>query len=130
VALDSFSLTRSQSENIKQIVKEKYGHAAQRVIEGKGLPADCCAELSCCDGSAASSCDPTTSNLYGEEQTNQLPEEAVKASLGYGNPTALAKLNPGETILDLSLQDGMRGFLAVLRGTMASQHVTADFHLI
>jgi arsenite methyltransferase len=94
-------------ENIKDIVREKYGQAAQRVIEGKGLPADCCAELSCCEGAAASSCDPITSNLYEEGQTDQLPEEAVKASLGCGNPTALAKLNAGETVLDLGSGSGI-----------------------
>jgi arsenite methyltransferase len=103
------------TDNIKEIVKEKYGQAAQRVIEGKGLPADCCAELSCCEGSAASSCDPITSNLYEEGQTKQLPEEALKASLGCGHPTALARLNAGETVLDLGSGGGIDVLLSARR---------------
>jgi arsenite methyltransferase len=102
-------------ENIKDIVREKYGQAAQRVIEGKGVPADCCAELSCCEGAAASSRDPITSNLYEEGQTNQLPEEAVKASLGCGNPTALAKLSPGQVVLDLGSGGGIDVLLSARR---------------
>ena len=92
---------------VKEIVKEKYGEAARRVIEGKGLPADCCAQTSCCEGSAAASCDPISSNLYDEAQAGQIPEGALKASLGCGNPTALAKLNPGETVLDLGSGGGI-----------------------
>jgi arsenite methyltransferase len=78
--------------NIKEIVKEKYGEAALRVGSGGS---------SCC-GSAPSStscCDPITSNLYDAAQAGQIPEEAMLASLGCGNPTALAQLNPGETVL-------------------------------
>jgi arsenite methyltransferase len=101
--------------NIKETVKEKYGQAARRVAEGKGLPADCCSETSCCEGSAASSCNPITSNLYEEVQTRELPEEAVKASLGCGNPTALAQLNPGETVLDLGSGGGIDVLLSAKR---------------
>jgi arsenite methyltransferase len=101
--------------NIKETVKEKYGQAARRVIERKGLPADCCSQTSCCEGSAASSCDPITSNLYEEVQTRELPEEALKASLGCGNPTALAKLNPGETVLDLGSGGGIDVLLSARR---------------
>jgi arsenite methyltransferase len=101
--------------NIKETVKEKYGKAARRVTEGKGLPADCCSQISCCEGSAASSCDPITSNLYEEGQTRELPEEAVKGSLGCGNPTALAQLNPGETVLDLGSGGGIDVLLSAKR---------------
>ena len=74
---------------LKQKVQEKYGAAARRVLEEKGLPADCCATTSCCDGAAAASCDPITSNLYDEAQAGQIPEQALKASLGCGT-SALA----------------------------------------
>jgi arsenite methyltransferase len=101
--------------NIKETVKEKYGEAARRVAEGTGLPADCCSKTSCCEGSAASSCDPITSNLYEEVQTRELPEDAVKASLGCGNPTALAKLSPGEIVLDLGSGGGIDVLLSAKR---------------
>ena len=80
---------------IKEIVKEKYGEAARRVTAG--------GSNGCCGASAAldSCCDPITSDLYDEGQAGQIPDEAMKASLGCGNPTALAKLNPGEVVLDL-----------------------------
>src|SRR3954464_2086922 len=100
---------------VREIVKEKYGEAARRVIEGKGLPGDCCSQTSCCDGSAAASCDPITSNLYDATQSGQIPEEALKASLGCGNPTALAKLNPGETVLDLGSGGGIDVLLSARR---------------
>lgn len=74
------------SPNIKEIVKEKYGQAALRVSTGGS---------SCCGATASSGCcDPITSNLYDSSQAQQIPEEALLASLGCGNPTALAKLNP------------------------------------
>lgn len=100
---------------LKDIVKEKYSEAARRVITGEGLPADCCSTTSCCDGSAAASCDPITSNLYDEAQAGQIPEEALKASLGCGNPTALAHLNPGETVLDLGSGGGIDVLLSARR---------------
>ena len=79
--------------DIKQIVKEKYGQAALRVSSGGS---------SCCGSSASGgACDPITSNLYESGETAALPAEAVAASLGCGNPTALAELAPGETVLDL-----------------------------
>jgi len=99
----------------KELVKEKYGEAARRVIAGEGLPADCCSKTSCCDGLAAASCDPITSNLYDETQAGQIPEEALKASLGCGNPTALAKLNAGETVLDLGSGGGIDVLLSARR---------------
>jgi len=87
--------------DLKEIVQEKYGDAAKRVRAGEGLPADCCSKTSCCQGAASSSCDPITSDLYDEAQRSELPEKAFLASLGCGNPTALAELKPGETVLDL-----------------------------
>ena len=93
---------------IKDIVKEKYGQAALRVSSGGSA---CCAASS----SATDICDPITSNLYDIGQTDELPEEAVKASLGCGNPTALAQLNPGETVLDLGSGGGIDVLLSARR---------------
>jgi 2-polyprenyl-3-methyl-5-hydroxy-6-metoxy-1,4-benzoquinol methylase len=93
---------------IKEKVKEKYGEAALRVKTGG---------TSCC-GSAPSSLgcvDPITSNLYDSAQTSQIPEDAVLASLGCGNPTALAKLHPGETVLDLGSGGGIDVLLSARR---------------
>ena len=93
---------------IKHVVREKYGQAALRVATGGS---------SCC-GAAPSlldCCDPITSNLYELSQTAGLPEEAVKASLGCGNPTALAQLNPGETVLDLGSGGGIDALLSARR---------------
>jgi len=93
---------------IKEIVKEKYGQAALRVSSGGS---------SCCGASAAldGCCDPITSNLYDADQTGQLPEAAVLASLGCGNPTALAELKPGETVLDLGSGGGIDVLLSAKR---------------
>jgi arsenite methyltransferase len=93
------------SADIKAVVKEKYGQAALRVKTGGS---------SCC-GTAPSGivrCDPITSNLYDLSQTGDLPEEAVLASLGCGNPTALAELRPGENVLDLGSGGGIDVFVA------------------
>src|SRR5882762_2715304 len=92
--------------NIKEIVKEKYGQAALR---GKGG--------SCCGTADASgtSCDPITSNLYDATQMQQVPGEALRASLGCGNPTALAKINPGEVVLDLGSGGGIDVLLSAKR---------------
>jgi len=93
--------------NIKETVKEKYGQAALRVQSGAS---------SCCGASASSGgADPITSNLYDANQANQIPEEAMLASLGCGNPTALAKLNPGETVLDLGSGGGIDVLLSAKR---------------
>src|SRR5450432_1154376 len=92
---------------IKEAVKEKYGQAALRVHSGGS---------SCCGASAAiEGCDPITSNLYDFSQTGTLPEEAVLASLGCGNPTALAQLNAGETVLDLGSDGGIDVLLSARR---------------
>ena len=95
-------------ENITEIVREKYGQAALRVHAGGS---------SCCGATAASGlgCDPITSNLYDPKQTAVLPEEAVLASLGCGNPTALAEVNPGETVLDLGSGGGIDVLLSAQR---------------
>jgi arsenite methyltransferase len=101
--------------NIKEIVQEKYAETARRVLEGKGLPADCCTATSCCSGATAASCDPITSDLYDQAQTSDVPEKAVLASLGCGNPTALAELKPGETVLDLGSGGGIDVLLSAKR---------------
>src|SRR6201993_4997105 len=92
--------------SIKEIVKEKYGQAALRGKSG-----------SCCGTADASgtSCDPITSNLYDATQMQQVPGEALQASLGCGNPTALAKLNPGEVVLDLGSGGGIDVLLSARR---------------
>src|SRR5438093_1557941 len=95
------------STNIKDAVKEKYGEAALRALSGGS---SCCGP-SACDSNA----DPITSDLYSESQTARIPEEAVKASLGCGNPTALAILNPGETVLDLGSGGGIDVLLSAQR---------------
>jgi SAM-dependent methyltransferase len=95
-------------ENIKEVVKEKYGQAALRVIQGRS---SCCGTAPAVDGSP----DPITSNLYDGNQTSQIPEEALLASLGCGNPTALAELKPGETVLDLGSGGGIDVLLSAKR---------------
>ena len=89
-----------ENTDIKQVVKEKYRQAALKVRGGAG---HCCGTAAATD----SSCDPITSNLYDTSQTEEIPEEALLASLGCGNPTALAMLNPGEVVLDLGLGGGV-----------------------
>jgi len=93
---------------LKEVVKEKYGQAALRVNAGGN---SCCGVSAALDGC----CGPITSNLYDAAQTGELPQEAVLASLGCGNPTALAQLNPGETILDLGSGGGIDVLLSARR---------------
>ena len=99
--------------DIKGVVKEKYGQAALRVLTGGS---------SCCGGSAScgTDVDPITSRLYDENQASQIPEEALKASLGCGNPTALATLNPaiffGKTAEWGTIAPGKTADLVVLIG--------------
>jgi arsenite methyltransferase len=93
--------------DIKDVVKEKYGQAALRVKSGGS---------SCCGATTSSGCgDPITSNLYDSSQAQQIPEAALLASLGCGNPTALAQLNPGETVLDLGSGGGIDVLLSAKR---------------
>ena len=89
-------------------MKEKYGQAALRVTSGGS---------SCCGATApaTSCCDPITTNLYDAAQVGQIPEEALLASLGCGNPTALAQLKPGETVLDLGSGGGIDVLLSARR---------------
>ncbi len=99
-----------ESANIKEIVKEKYGQAALRVTSGGS---------SCCGATSAAAsglgCDPITWNLYDAAQATQIPEEAMLASLGCGNPTALAQLNAGEVVLDLGSGGGIDVLLSAQR---------------
>jgi arsenite methyltransferase len=98
------------SEDIKTVVQEKYGAAAKRATSGQAS--------ACCGTSPASTiegCDPITSNLYGEGEAGSVPEAALRASLGCGNPTALAKLAPGETVLDLGSGGGIDVLLSARR---------------
>src|SRR6202158_3289194 len=95
-------MSTTESTDIKDVVKQKYGEAALRVKSGGS---------SCCGAASATSCcDPMTTNLYDASQAGQIPEEALLASLGCGNPTALAQLKPGEIVLDL----GSGGVIDVL----------------
>ena len=97
------------AENITDVVKEKYGQAALRVTSGLG---------NACCGTAPSSLakeDPITGRLYEAEQTGELPERAVRASLGCGNPTALAALKAGEVVLDLGAGGGIDVLLSAKR---------------
>src|SRR5579864_3155508 len=93
--------------DIKEVVKQKYGEAALRVTS-RGS--------SCCGAAPGNGCaDPITANLYDASQIGQIPQEAVMASLGCGNPTALANLNPGETVLDLGSGGGIDVLLSARR---------------
>jgi arsenite methyltransferase len=93
--------------NIQELVKQKYGEAAQRAASGG---------TACCGGGGElSGCDPITKNLYDEAEKAGLPEKAVAASLGCGNPTALAKLQPGEIVLDLGSGGGIDVILSAKR---------------
>jgi len=92
---------------IKEVVKQKYGEAALRVKSGGS---------SCCGATAANGCgDPITSNLYDGTQAGQIPVEALLASLGCGNPTALANLKAGEIVLDLGSGGGIDVLLSAKR---------------
>jgi arsenite methyltransferase len=93
------------TENIKEIVREKYGQAAKHAIAGR---------KACC-GPTAGNPDPITINLYNPAEVREVPQEAVLASLGCGNPTALARLNPGEVVLDLGSGGGIDVLLSAKR---------------
>ena len=94
-----------QNQDVRRIVREKYGEAALRVVSGR---------TSCC-GPAADCCDPISSNLYTVAETDGMPAEALSASLGCGNPTALAELRPGETVLDLGSGGGIDVLISARR---------------
>ena len=96
------------TSDLKDIVREKYGQAALRVKAGQS---------SCCGSAPSSSncCDPITSNLYDADQAGEVPHAALKASLGCGNPTALAELKSGESVLDLGSGGGIDVILSARR---------------
>ncbi len=98
----------NETSDVKQVVREKYGQAATRVKAGQG---------GCCSGSptALECCDPITSNLYDAGQAGEVPQAALQASLGCGNPTALAELKPGEVVLDLGSGGGIDVLLSARR---------------
>jgi SAM-dependent methyltransferase len=105
-------------EEIRATVRERYSAAAHRVAEGTTVGASCCGPAdgsSVCCGSTSESWDPITSDLYEAGQTAGLPTEALLASLGCGNPTALAELNEGETVLDLGSGGGIDVLLSAKR---------------
>src|SRR5881628_905605 len=92
-------------DSIKDTVRDKYGQAALNVLAGR--------KGGCCGGDG--DCDPVTSNLYDPTETAALPHQAVLASLGCGNPTALAELHPGEVVLDLGSGGGIDVLLSARR---------------
>jgi ubiquinone/menaquinone biosynthesis C-methylase UbiE len=107
-------------ESLTEAVRERYGAAARRVLErvdDTSVVASCCGPVSSCCGAAAfdGTVDPITSNLYVMGETDELPEAAVLASLGCGNPTALAQLAPGEVVLDLGSGGGIDVLLSARR---------------
>lgn len=100
-------MSTDQATDIREVVRQKYGEAALRVNTGGS---------SCCGATASTGCcDPITSNLYDASQIGQIPEDAVLASLGCGNPTALAQLHAGETVLDLGSGGGIDVLLSARR---------------
>jgi arsenite methyltransferase len=110
-----------EREDVRELVKKRYGEAALRVMSGQG--GACCGgggEV-CCDSTPAADCcsnvaeDPITSNLYSDTEAAEIPEAAVLASLGCGNPTALAQLSEGETVLDLGSGGGIDVLLSARR---------------
>ena len=106
---------KSVDSKLTSIVKERYGEAAKRVLAGQA--GSCCGPSSCGCGSVAGdgTADPITANLYSSEETTNLPSDAVLASLGCGNPTALAELGEGEVVLDLGSGGGIDVLLSARR---------------
>lgn len=96
-------------DDVKDVVRERYGQAAMRVTQG--------AATACCGTTSREGCgvDPITSNLYEASQTGEVPAQALEASLGCGNPTALAELKPGDTVLDLGSGGGIDVLLSAKR---------------
>ncbi len=106
------------AEDIKEIVKERYGAAARMAAAGSRAacgPVAPANSRGCCSGSSTDTVDPITKDLYDASQKSGLPQEAVLASLGCGNPTALAQLVPGETVLDLGSGGGIDVLLSARR---------------
>jgi len=108
----------TDAHDVSTLVRAKYGEAARRVLEVAESAADaCCGPVnSCCGGAAFNgTVDPITSNLYVHGETDELPDAAVLASLGCGNPTALAELREGEVVLDLGSGGGIDVLLSARR---------------
>lgn len=114
----------TEREDVRELVRQKYGESALRVMSGQ--KGGCCGSESgtgenCCDTEAASEAccggseDPITSNLYSSTEAAEIPETALLASLGCGNPTALAQLNEGEIVLDLGSGGGIDVLLSARR---------------
>src|SRR5688500_9735144 len=95
-------------DTITDIVRDRYAEAARRVTSGQAATCGC-------GTSSVECCDPITSNLYGEQEAGEVPDTALLASLGCGNPTALAKLNEGDTVLDLGSGGGIDVILSARR---------------
>src|SRR5258706_1942314 len=104
----------SNAETLKEAVKERYGKAARQAASGESA---CCGPACCADETKTTNAgtDPVTTNLYRAEETAGLPDTAVKASLGCGNPTALAQLKEGDTVLDLGSGGGIDVLLSARR---------------
>ncbi|MGK7311834.1 MAG: arsenite methyltransferase [Candidatus Longimicrobiales bacterium M2_2A_002] len=99
--------------DVKQVVREKYGEAALRVVQGE--QGSCCGPSCGCGDGAEGGGDPITRDLYDQVTASSLPEQAVLASLGCGNPTALAELREGEVVLDLGSGGGIDVLLSAKR---------------
>ena len=102
--------------DVTHVVKDRYGKAAQRVLDGQ-TSGGCCSSTCCGPGDllVTGAVDPITANLYDAKQTAACRPDAVTASLGCGNPTALAELNPGEAVLDLGSGGGIDVLLSARR---------------
>jgi SAM-dependent methyltransferase len=115
-----------EQRDITKAVKERYGKAAQGVRDGSAA--------ACCGDACGCGPDPITSRLYGERETNELPAEAVAASLGCGNPTALIDLHEGETVLDLGSGGGIDVLLSAKRvgatGKVYGLDMTDEMHAL
>jgi SAM-dependent methyltransferase len=113
-----------ERDDVRELVRKKYGEAALRVLSGKeagccGSSSDegsvCCGETKTEEGCCTNAADPITADLYSETEASEIPEAAILASLGCGNPTALAQLNEGEVVLDLGSGGGIDVLLSAKR---------------
>jgi arsenite methyltransferase len=104
-------MTTGTTSDVKTVVRQKYGEAARRVMSGRDHPG----MVDGCGGGCGCGCDPVSADLYDASQTDGLPADALGASLGCGNPTALAGLKPGEIVLDLGSGGGIDVLLSARR---------------
>src|SRR5215212_7170686 len=102
-------------DTITDIVRDKYAEAARRVTTGQAATCGTSGSLTACCATGSTGVDPITSNLYGEQEAGEVPDTALLASLGCGNPTALAQLHEGETVLDLGSGGGIDVILSARR---------------